>query len=164
MSSSEFNNEIVIKEVVRAGDIMLFKYACPYCAAQQFSGAPVPPCSDCQRSLAEFLLNLKNSGKRVLVGSWRKPRHILKKHIKTLREIQSNQCAYCDQFLVDFHIDHILPLAGGGTNNLDNLVLACPPCNLLASSFIFNDFLAKKEFVIMRRKQRQAQVYGRLDR
>jgi 5-methylcytosine-specific restriction endonuclease McrA len=28
-----------------------------------------------------------------------------------------------------YHIDHVIPLAGGGTNDLDNLVLACIFCN-----------------------------------
>ena len=29
-----------------------------------------------------------------------------------------------------FHIDHIVPLADGGTDGADNLCLACPGCNL----------------------------------
>jgi 5-methylcytosine-specific restriction endonuclease McrA len=29
-----------------------------------------------------------------------------------------------------FHIDHVVPLSAGGRHSLDNLVLACAPCNL----------------------------------
>ena len=28
------------------------------------------------------------------------------------------------------HVDHVIPRAQGGTDELDNLVTACPPCNL----------------------------------
>jgi len=30
----------------------------------------------------------------------------------------------------NYHVDHKIPLALGGTNDLDNLTIACPPCNL----------------------------------
>ena len=39
-------------------------------------------------------------------------------------------CFYCkDPLGGDFHIDHKIPIAKGGTHNLDNMVLACMPCN-----------------------------------
>ena len=30
----------------------------------------------------------------------------------------------------EFHIDHVIPTAAGGTDGIDNLSLACPSCNL----------------------------------
>lgn len=42
------------------------------------------------------------------------------------------KCAYCHGVLLydqPFHIDHIVPLAKGGTNDESNLTLACPLCN-----------------------------------
>jgi hypothetical protein len=41
-------------------------------------------------------------------------------------------CAYCDCELSygDIHIDHIVPLSKGGTNDIENLALSCKPCNL----------------------------------
>lgn len=33
-----------------------------------------------------------------------------------------------------FYIEHILPQSAGGTNDLDNLALACPSCNLAKSN------------------------------
>lgn len=41
-------------------------------------------------------------------------------------------CVYCGAHppAVILHIDHIHPVAEGGTNDLDNLITACAPCNL----------------------------------
>jgi len=48
------------------------------------------------------------------------------------------RCEYCrapeDIFNFHFEVDHILPVALGGTNDLDNLALACPACNLYKSN------------------------------
>ncbi|HEY5268330.1 MAG TPA: HNH endonuclease signature motif containing protein [Candidatus Saccharimonadales bacterium] len=40
-------------------------------------------------------------------------------------------CAYCKKvFIVDMlTIEHIVPLCLGGTNDRDNITLACGPCN-----------------------------------
>ncbi len=43
------------------------------------------------------------------------------------------RCAYCGRGQEDgvqLHIDHLVPVAGGGRNELDNLVTACASCNL----------------------------------
>lgn len=44
----------------------------------------------------------------------------------------SFKCQYCgaEAPSVLLHIDHIKPVAGGGTNELTNLITACMPCNL----------------------------------
>lgn len=41
-------------------------------------------------------------------------------------------CQYCGAHppKVLLHIDHIVPVAEGGGNDMDNLVTACEPCNL----------------------------------
>lgn len=44
---------------------------------------------------------------------------------------QGGCCFYCDTPIGDeFHIDHFIPLSRGGSNWPENLVLACPTCNL----------------------------------
>lgn len=43
-----------------------------------------------------------------------------------------NVCWYCGLELelgVEAHIDHILPVSHGGTNEIDNLALSCEFCN-----------------------------------
>ncbi len=44
-----------------------------------------------------------------------------------------HRCGYClsDQLLsgIPLTIEHIIPVAKGGSNSLDNLWLACRPCN-----------------------------------
>lgn len=42
-------------------------------------------------------------------------------------------CAMCGYTGNDLQLDHITPVAKGGTNNLGNLQLLCPPCNLAKS-------------------------------
>ena len=40
-------------------------------------------------------------------------------------------CAYCQNPVgTKYHIEHIVPLSRGGTNNPSNLCVACPKCNL----------------------------------
>lgn len=41
-------------------------------------------------------------------------------------------CQYCGQTppKVILHIDHVIAVANGGTNDQDNLVTSCEPCNL----------------------------------
>lgn len=46
-------------------------------------------------------------------------------------EAQGGLCFWCgDAVNLTFHIDHIQPLSKGGTNNADNICIACPWCNL----------------------------------
>ena len=40
-----------------------------------------------------------------------------------------HRCAYCGDLAGPFEIDHIYPVALGGTDDLENLTLACVPCN-----------------------------------
>ena len=49
-----------------------------------------------------------------------------------LRRRQSGRCVYCGRSLKPgmSHIDHITPVAQGGTNDPHNLQLLCPGCNL----------------------------------
>lgn len=52
-----------------------------------------------------------------------------------VRERAANRCEYCqldqdDSPLAALHLEHIIPKAHGGTDNFDNLALACIDCNL----------------------------------
>jgi 5-methylcytosine-specific restriction endonuclease McrA len=49
--------------------------------------------------------------------------------VKELIVEQLGRCNYCYSELVDFHVDHIIPLALGGINDDSNIQLLCPKCN-----------------------------------
>ena len=51
--------------------------------------------------------------------------------IRKLLETQHQKCTVCGVSLIKgFHVDHILPLKLGGSNDITNIQLLCPPCNL----------------------------------
>jgi 5-methylcytosine-specific restriction endonuclease McrA len=52
-----------------------------------------------------------------------------------VRDRAGQFCEYCHRSqsgspLIAFHVEHIIPRKHGGSNELDNLALACPDCNL----------------------------------
>jgi hypothetical protein len=52
------------------------------------------------------------------------------------------RCTYCDRRVNrrTRHIDHAVSVANGGTDHLNNLRLACAPCNLLKGALNARDF------------------------
>lgn len=47
------------------------------------------------------------------------------------KRAQRKVCYWCGvKCRSDFHVDHYIPLSKGGRHELDNLVIACAPCNL----------------------------------
>ena len=55
--------------------------------------------------------------------SWRRLQRIVKKRDSAI-------CQICGTYSPKGHVDHIKPLASGGTDALDNLQWTCGPCNL----------------------------------
>lgn len=83
-----------------------------------------------------------------------------KKYRTALLLRDGNRCHYCGVLMTpsnkgDFHpdgmsIDHIVPLAEGGTDDMDNLVLACRRCNLDKRTDSYHEFsLAKQTDMII---------------
>lgn len=61
----------------------------------------------------------------------RKESTITKSQLKELKQKSNNKCYWCGcNIKNEYHFDHYVPLAKGGTNCIENLVLSCPPCNL----------------------------------
>lgn len=63
---------------------------------------------------------------------------------KILRR-QKGRCAYCDDVLSAYHVDHKTPLSRGGSNGPENLTAACPPCNLRKGVLTATEFMARRE-------------------
>lgn len=53
---------------------------------------------------------------------------------RVLREVFHNECAYCG-WKHDLTIDHVIPRSKGGSEHINNLVLACLDCNLSKSNY-----------------------------
>lgn len=67
-----------------------------------------------------------------------------------LFEDQRGLCACCkDPLGEDFHLDHVLPLALGGTNTDDNMQLLRKRCNLQKGSRHPDEFMQEREFDIL---------------
>ena len=63
---------------------------------------------------------------------------------RNLLEASSGRCTICGVPLTseNMHVDHILPLAEGGSNHPLNLQAACEPCNLGKSSYFEDTVIA----------------------
>lgn len=61
------------------------------------------------------------------------------------------RCAICGKFVSfdDFTIDHIIPLAKGGTNEMDNLQCTCKVCNSLKQNILPEDLMKKLTDIVL---------------
>lgn len=54
-----------------------------------------------------------------------------KAEVEALFQRQRGKCAYCAKPIRNgYHVDHVIPLARGGTNWIANIALACAKCNI----------------------------------
>lgn len=80
------------------------------------------------------------------------------------------KCQYCGAVPPDaiLHVDHIVPVAGGGDNDQDNLVTACSDCNGGKSDRPLEtapaSMLMAKEELTERREQMKAYAQWKLER
>lgn len=54
----------------------------------------------------------------------------VKARVRALLLRDGDGCRYCHKTFPQYHVDHVIPRSRGGPDKLDNLVLACPPCNM----------------------------------
>lgn len=52
-------------------------------------------------------------------------------------------CSYCGDLDGPFAVDHVVPLAKGGNNDLSNLTVACRGCNSSKRDSLLEDWLAR---------------------
>ncbi len=67
------------------------------------------------------------------------------KHRKIIYRKTKGRCYLCGEFVDfdSFEIEHNIPLAKGGTNDLSNLFPSCHCCNTMKNSIYPRDFLEK---------------------
>lgn len=59
------------------------------------------------------------------------PGHHTPADIKRQYEAQKGHCYYCDcELNGKYETDHVIPISRGGSDGMENIVIACPPCNL----------------------------------
>jgi len=59
------------------------------------------------------------------------PGHHTSSDIHAQSERQKQRCYWCGSKVRErYHVDHVMPLALGGSDGPENLVISCPPCNL----------------------------------
>lgn len=79
--------------------------------------------------------------KGIAARSLNKTRQIANK-IKINMEINNN-CPYCEQPIVEVHVDHIFPVAKGGLSTTKNMVRVCSKCNIKKKDLTLNQFIKK---------------------
>lgn len=148
-------------QIVRALDVFLFKVMCPHCRETFLLSSKKEPghCPDCTHKLPDGF-DIEDADSRILATQTekfkRRRKGIGKKTVLALLSMQDHQCGYCDISLREnaYEIDHVYPVAAGGSNNLSNLVAACQKCNSLASSKVFTSLMAKRLFVLSERSRK----------
>ena len=68
--------------------------------------------------------------------------------IKFLLLKQKNKCVVCKKHLSVYHVDHIMPLYLGGTNDKKNIQILCPKCNLKKNKKHPIDFMQENGFLL----------------
>lgn len=93
--------------------------------------------------------DLGDSQYKCEVGTSRKRGRFPKSTIRALLEQQERACLYCyTPFKTDeYHIDHFVPLALGGTNSITNLCLACSKCNRRKGAIYFKTLTLAREYL-----------------
>lgn len=60
--------------------------------------------------------------------------------------LQDYECRYCGVYLVrelasEYHIDHIVPVSRGGSNEIENLQILCPRCNVKKGAMTHEEYV-----------------------
>ena len=68
---------------------------------------------------------------------------------RSLYQLQRGKCPICKERLgQNWHLDHIVPIALGGSNTDENVQLLCPTCNLAKNAKHPVEFMQSKGFLL----------------
>lgn len=81
-----------------------------------------------------FLGRVKRVTGRLSVHSWRKIS-------AAVFQRDDYTCAYCGQRGVRLECDHVVPVSRGGSNEMENLVASCVPCNRSKSDKLVSEWV-----------------------
>ena len=130
-----------------------------YCAICDTAFIPIGremDCDECSErspfSRREYPVHVEYE---ILDTEWRSPISGSRSHANyaLAKKRDGKTCQYCGwsrkcrKHPRRLTIDHVKPFAAGGSNEIDNLVVACSLCNSLASSSVFETFMAKREYL-----------------
>lgn len=75
-----------------------------------------------------------------------KRKTISKKTREQVRQDQGVECHYCSRKTTtrNRHLDHIVPVESGGTNDPDNLVVSCKACNARKSKKPYYQYINER--------------------
>lgn len=69
--------------------------------------------------------------------------------IKALHLYQKGRCPVCRSSLKHgYHVDHVNPLSKGGSDDISNIQLLCPPCNLNKSAKDPIEFMRERGYLL----------------
>lgn len=76
------------------------------------------------------------------------------------------ECVYCKRHFKsesDKTIDHLIPKAKGGLNELENLFIACKDCNQWKANMTISEFIKEVETYLKNNKTINFKTYTRID-
>lgn len=72
--------------------------------------------------------------------------HHTKEDTRIAMEAQNGCCFYCDKDVrQEYTVDHLTPLARGGSDGPENIVIACASCNFHKADKTYEEFVAQKK-------------------
>lgn len=156
LSEIEENEFIIPKlKVVYYGRKYLFKNVCYRCHKSFISRSGNELfCSYCVDSQKDVEVLVDTDKYRHLVRVEQANGLVYKRKTKNYLKVYKRDdytCQYCGADS-DLTIDHIQPFSSGGSNDLDNLVVACRHCNSVLNDKVFDSFELKRKFLWKRLK------------
>ncbi len=83
---------------------------------------------------------------RVVMGNGPAPRTIPAAVRREVFARDGEVCRYCGAIEGPFHLDHVFPVSRGGAGTIDNLAVACAPCNLEKSDRTPEEWMEAKSW------------------